>query len=45
MYDDYPPIKGEGQRYYTQNILYDIGSLTSMTLKKSKYREGGLIYS
>jgi hypothetical protein len=26
-------------------MLYDIGSLTSVTQKKSKYREGGLIYS
>lgn len=45
MYDDLPPTKGEGQRYYTQNMLHDTGSLTSVTQKKSKHREGGLIYS
>lgn len=45
MYDDQPPKKGEGQRYYTQNMLHDTGSLTSVTPKKSKHREGGLIYS
>jgi hypothetical protein len=28
-----------------QNMLYDTGSLTSVTLKKSRHREGGLIYS
>ena len=31
MYDDQAPKKGEGQRYYTQNMLYDAGSLTSVT--------------
>lgn len=45
LYDDRPPIQGEGQQYYTQNMLYDTGSLTSVTPKKSKHREGGLIYS
>jgi hypothetical protein len=46
MYDGLAPSKkGEGQRYYTQNMLYDAGSLTSVTSKKSKHREGGLIYS
>jgi hypothetical protein len=45
MYDDQAPKKGEGQRYYTQNMLHDTGSLTSVTPKKSKHREGGLIYS
>lgn len=45
MYDDQAPKKGEGQRYYTQNMLHNTGSLTSMTPKKSKHREGGLIYS
>ena len=45
MYDDQAPKKGEGQRYYTQNMLHDTGSLTSVTYKKSKHREGGLIYS
>lgn len=44
MYDGLAPsAKGERQRYYTQNMLYDAGSLTSVTLKKSKHREGGLI--
>ncbi|KAI7226593.1 hypothetical protein KC330_g8763 [Hortaea werneckii] len=46
MYDGLAPSKkGEGQRYYTQNMLYDAESLTSVTLKRSKHREGGLIYS
>jgi hypothetical protein len=45
IYDDLPPTKGKSQRYYTQNMLHDIGSLTSVTQKKSKHREGGLIYS
>lgn len=46
MYDGEPPAKGgQGQRYYDQNMLYDAASLTSVTPKKSKLREGGLIYS
>ena len=45
MYDNQAPKMGEGQRYYTQNMLYNTGSLISVTPKKSKHREGGLIYS
>lgn len=46
MYDDQPPSTHQaGQRYYEQNMLYEASSLTSLTPKKSKLREGGLIYS
>jgi hypothetical protein len=45
MYDGQAPKKAEGQRYYTQNMLHDTVSFTSVTSKKSKHREGGLIYS
>ena len=46
MYDDQPPAKGgRGQLYFTQNMLYDAGSLTSVSPKRSKHRQGGLIYS
>jgi hypothetical protein len=46
MYDGTPPaITANGQRYYDQNMLYDACSLTSITPKRSKLREGGLIYS
>jgi hypothetical protein len=45
MYDGKSPAKGEGQRYYHQNMLYEASSLTSLTPKRSKLREGGLIYS
>lgn len=46
MYEGRPPKKnGPGQRYYTQNMLHDACTLTSVTPKKSKLRSGGLIYS
>lgn len=46
MYDDKPPpVNGDGQRYYTQNMLEDTGSLTSVTPKTSKHRQGGLVYT
>ena len=46
MYDNRPPSKdGRGQQYFTQNMLYDAGSLTSVSPKRSKHRQGGLIYS
>ena len=46
MYDGEPPAaNGQGQRYYTQHMLYDACSLTSVTPKQSKLREGGMIYS
>ena len=46
MYDGSPPKKGgQGQRYYDQNMLYDASSLTSVTPRKSRLREGGIIYS
>lgn len=46
MYDGLPPRKGgQGQRYYSQNMLYDASSLTSVTPKRSKLRKGGMIYS
>ena len=46
MYDGNPPAQGgQGQRYYDQNMLYDASSLTSVTPKQSKLREGGIIYS
>jgi hypothetical protein len=46
MYDGEPPAEGSrGQRYYSQNMLYDAASLTSVSPKRSKLREGGVIYS
>jgi hypothetical protein len=46
MYDGNPPAATVvGQRYYTQNMLYEASSLTSLTPKQSKLRKGGLIYS
>ena len=45
MYDGRPPPPGDGQLYFTQNMLYDATTLTSVTPKRSKQREGGLIYS
>ena len=46
MYEDDAPKKGSrGQLYFTQNMLYDAGSLTSVAPKKSKHRQGGLVYS
>ena len=45
MYDDKPPKLGRGQLYFSQNMLYDAGSLTSVTPKRSLQREGGLIYT
>jgi hypothetical protein len=46
MYDGEPPAAGNrGQRYYDQNMLYEASSLTTLTPKRSKLREGGLIYT
>ena len=46
MYDREPLLhQARGQQYYYQNMLYDTSSLTSVTLKQSKQRKGGLIYS
>lgn len=45
MYDGQPPRLGNGQLYFSQNMLHDASSLTSVTPKRSKQREGGLIYS
>ena len=45
MYGGQPPKPGGGRRYYSQNMLRDAASLTSVTPKRSKQREGGLIYS
>lgn len=45
MYDGQPPKSGNGQTYFHQNMLQDAASLTSVTPKRSKHREGGLIYS
>lgn len=46
MYEGHPPPKGgKAHQYFTQNMLYDAGSLTSITPRRSKHREGGLIYS
>lgn len=46
MYEGKPPSKdSQGQQYFTQNMLYDAGSLTSVSPKKSKQRQGGLIYT
>ena len=45
MYDGRPPRKGKGQQYFYTNMLYEASSLTSVTPKRSRQREGGLIYS
>jgi hypothetical protein len=46
MYDEKPPAKnGDGQRYYSLNMLYDTSNLTSVSPKRSKQHQGGLIYS
>ena len=45
MYDGRPPKMGDGQNYFYTNMLGDASSLTSVTPKRSKQREGGLIYS
>ena len=45
MYDGQPPRKGKGWQHFYTNMLYDASSLTSVTPKRSKQREGGLIYS
>jgi len=45
MYDGQPPGVGPGQSYFSQNMLHDAASLTSVTPKRSKQRAGGLIYS
>ena len=46
IYNGQPPAAGNrGQRYYDQNMLYEASSLTTLTPKRSKLREGGLIYT
>lgn len=45
MYEGKPPGQGSGQTYYVQNMLRDAASLTTVTPKRSKQREGGLVYS
>lgn len=45
MYDGQPPRMGSGQLYFTQNMLREACSLTSVTPMRSKHRAGGLIYS
>lgn len=46
MYDGHPPAADtKGQQYYENNMLYDACDLTSVTPKRSKHREGGIIYS
>ena len=46
MYDGEPPaIHSQGQRYYDQHMLREASSLTSVTPKRSKLREGGIIYT
>jgi hypothetical protein len=46
MYDGEPPPKGgRGRLYFTQNMLHDAGSLTSVAPKQSKHWKGGLVYS
>ena len=46
MYDGQPPAKhSQGQRYYNQHMLHDAANLTSVTPKRSKLRDGGIIYT
>jgi hypothetical protein len=46
FYDGRPPTaNGPGRRFYQQSMLRDACSLTSLTPKRSRFREGGLIYS
>jgi hypothetical protein len=46
LYDGQPPsVNGPGRRFYQQSLLRDACSLTSLTPKRSRLREGGLIYS
>ena len=45
MYDDKPPKLGRGQLYFQRNMLYDGGSLTSVTPGQSIQRDGGLVYT
>lgn len=46
IYDGQAPAEGSaGQRYYCQNMLYEACSMTSTTPRRSKLRQGGLIYS
>lgn len=45
MYDGQPPKSGRGQMYFHQNMLQDATSLTSVSPKSSKHRQGGLVYS
>ncbi len=45
MYDGRPPKMGDGPNYFYTNMLGDASSMTSVTPKRSKQREGGLIYS
>lgn len=45
IYDGRPPKKGgRGQYYYTQNMLGEAGSLTSVPLKRSLLYQGGIRY-
>lgn len=45
MYDAQPPNLGGGQLYFVHNMLHDAASLTSITRKRSKQREGVPTYS
>jgi hypothetical protein len=46
FYDGRPPtVHGPGRRFYQQSMLRDACNLTSLTPKRSRLREGGLIYS
>ena len=43
LYDEHPPQSN--QRFYHVSMLRDACNLTSLTPKRSKLREGGLLYS
>jgi hypothetical protein len=43
LYDG--PLPKSGQTFYNASMLRDTCSLTSLTPKRSRLREGGLIYS
>jgi len=46
MFDGQLSTKGDrGQTFFTQNMLCGAGSPTSVTPKRSKRRQGGLVYS
>lgn len=45
MYDGKPPPLSRRQMYFKQSMLYEAYSLTSVTPKRSRLREGVLIYS